>query len=370
MNNKDRRRIAFFLPNLTGGGAEKVSVNLLKGFVSQNPGLELDLVLATAEGVFIKDVPNEVRIVDLNCKRVASSLVPLCRYLRENQPMALLSHISHSNIVALIAKSLVSPKTRTVVVEHIARTESAITGFSNICFNGLMKLTYRKADCIVGVSRGVSANLEKLIGLAAGSVKTIHNPVITPEIPHLAAAEVDHPWLKNKIRPVFLGIGRLEEQKDFATLIGAFHKMHKQSSARLIIIGEGSLRSSLEKYIKELGLSESVDLPGFTNNPYCYLSNVDALVLSSRFEGLPTVLIEAMACGCPVVSTNCPSGPDEILKRGEFGELVPMGNCRALSEAMISVLDKPVASDILKEQAQFYSMDVISRKYLQVLLGC
>ncbi|NJS16372.1 MAG: glycosyltransferase [Nostocaceae cyanobacterium CSU_2_110] len=174
-------------------------------------------------------------------------------------------------------------------------------------------------------------------------------------------------WFEKNSPPVFLAVGRLTEQKDFSTLIKAFSLVRKEKLARLIILGEGEARGQLEATIKNLGISEDVLLPGFTDNPYAYMYNANAFVLSSRWEGLPTVLIEAMACGCPVVATDCPSGPQEILAAGKYGELVCCGDVLALSKAMLNVLDNPINSEILTQRTQDFSFDKAVSRYLELI---
>lgn len=369
MPDSVRPRVAFFLPSLSGGGAEKVSVNLLKGLVDQNEiELDLDLALVKAGGVFIADVPKEVTIKELNCKRVATAVLSLIRYLREARPVVLLSHMNHANIIAILAVKVARSDTKVVVVEHISLTDRNVHGLWNKTYNLIMKVAYRGADSIVGVSQGVSTSVENRMGLEKGTVETIYNPVITPDTRRMAAEPVDHPWLESRELPVFLAIGRLTEQKNFSVLIEAFHLLLKRKDARLIILGEGELRSELEQLAEKLGVSDNIDMPGFNSNPYSHLRRANAFVLSSKFEGLPTALIESIACGCPVVSTDCPSGPYEILDGGKYGKLVPVDDVAALTDAMADILENPIAPDILEERSQIFSMEVISREYLHLLL--
>lgn len=361
------KRIAFFLPNLHGGGAQRVAINLLKGMSEKDIPLDLDLVLAEAEGPYLNQVPDRVRIVNLATGRVLKAILPLSSYLRKNRPSALLSHLNHVNVVALLARNLANTNTRLVVVEH--NTLSAVKGnlIRGRFVPPLMKLLYPSADAVVGVSKGVSQDLECKLSLAKGKVVTIYNPVVDIEL--LAKAKVfpDHPWFQQAEQPVFLAVGRLSMQKDFLTLIKAFALLRKQIIARLIILGEGELRTELEETINNLGISEDVSLPGFVENPYAYMSKATAFILSSRWEGLPTVLIEAMACGCPVISTDCPSGPREILEDGQFYPLVPIGDVESLSQAMLKVIQQPLSRNIFIKRSMNFSFEKAVSKYLDVL---
>lgn len=363
-----KHRIAFFLPNLYGGGAERVSINLLKGMVERQ-NLVLDLVLGIAEGSFVEQVPQGVNIINLKSPRVATAILPLVKYLKTVQPDALLSHLGHANVIALVANKLAGSKTRLAVVEHNTLSVADAISIRAKMTPWFMKQFYPSADAIVGVSQGVSTDLEKGLGLARGSVTTIYNPVIDRELLNKANATVDRSWLQSGQPPVFLAVGRLTAQKDFANLIRAFALVRKQKTARLIILGEGELRSELEELARSLGVEEDIDLPGFADNPYGYMSRAAAFVLSSRYEGLPTALIEAMACGCSVVSTDCPSGPQEILEGGKYGALVPIQDSKSLSEAMLNVLEQPIAKDVLQQRAKIFATEHIVPQYLETLLG-
>lgn len=363
----DTGRIAFFLPALYGGGAERVTVNLLKGMVQQD--VPCDLVLASAEGPYLNQVPEQVRVVDLAAGRVIKAILPLSKYLRQEQPKALVSHLNHANVVAILARELSGTKARLVVVEHNTLSVDQGKLWRGKLVPPLMKLLYPRADAVIGVSQGVAQDLETHLQMAPGKVSVIYNPVVDDALLTKAATPLDHPWFQKDAPPVFLSVGRLSEQKDFLTLIKAFALLRSKRLARLIILGEGETRSELETAIATLGISEDVTLPGFVANPYAYMSRASAFVLSSRWEGLPTVLIEAMACGCPVIATDCPSGAKEILDAGVYGKLVPVGDVAALSLAMQQVLDTSTNRDRLIQRAMCFTIDRIVPEYL-TLLSC
>ena len=362
------RRVAIFLPSLRGGGAERVMVNLARGFVER--GLQVDLVLAKAEGPYLSQVPQSVRVVDLKSKRVLYSLPGLVRYLRRERPKALLYAMDHANVVALWAKKLARVPTRVVVSVH--STISIATKRAKNMRGRMMPLFIRKfypwADAVVAVSKGVAEDLLKIAGLPKEKIRVIYNPVITPDLLTKAEEPVDHPWFRPGEPPVILGIGRLTEAKDFPTLIRAFALVRKERPARLMILGEGEERPKLEALVRELGLEKDVALPGFVDNPYKYMKRAAVFVLSSRWEGLPTVLIEALALGMPVVSTDCPSGPREILNGGRWGRLVAVGDVGSMAKAIEETLARPVSQMAQGALSSFELATVIDR-YLNVLLG-
>jgi glycosyltransferase involved in cell wall biosynthesis len=265
------------------------------------------------------------------------------RYLRREKPLALLSTLDHANIVALWAKRLSGSQARIVV-----RVTSTITFSSNNASSlrgrlvpWLIRCFYLKADGIVAVSKGVAQDLSRNFGIPAERIKVIYNPAVTPELFKRAKEPVEHPWFAPGQPPVILGVGRLTKAKNFPTLIRAFALVRRQRPARLMILGEGEERPRLEALVKELGLEEDVALPGFIDNPYAYMARAGVFVLSSAWEGLPYVLIQSMACGCPVVSTDCPSGPAEILENGKYGPLVPVGDVEVLAEAILNSMKTP-----------------------------
>ena len=232
----------------------------------------------------------------------------------------------------------------------------------------LAKNLYPWADGIVAVSQGVGDDLAQFVDLDGKHIHVIYNPVVRPELHELARQPLDHPWFRPGEPPVVLGVGRLNPQKDFGTLIRAFAKVVQTREARLLILGEGAQRDELEALVKELHLVQQVSLPGFATEVYAYMSRASLFVLSSKWEGLPGVLIEAMCCGTPVVSTDCPSGPREILKNGMYGDLVPMGSVDALADAIATNLDGG-STGPPRESWRRFEPETVVNQYLEVLLG-
>jgi glycosyltransferase involved in cell wall biosynthesis len=327
--------IAFFLPSVRGGGAQRVIVNLVQGIVQR--GEPVDLALAVAEGVFLDQLPRQARVVDLRAGRLIGSLVPLIRYLRRERPRVLISSMSHANLVALWAAKLARTATPVMVTVHNTMSES--TGSNGGLERRLLRAFYPWATWIVAVSRGAADDLARTTGVPRSRVDVVYNPVITPAILAQAEGPLEHPWFAPGAPPVILGVGRLTRQKDFFTLIRAFAELRRRRCARLIILGEGEDRSALEALVAGLGLHDDRSLPGFRDNAPAYMARSALFVLSSVWEGLPTVLIEALAAGTPVVSTDCPSGPREILQEGRLGALVAVADAPALAGAMERALD-------------------------------
>ena len=333
--------IAFFLPSLVGGGAERVIVNLAQGITER--GIQVDLVLAAAEGALLDQLPPAVRLVDLRAPRVLRSLVPLARYLRRERPRVLVSSMGHANLVALWAAKLAGGSTPVVVTEHntLSQETRHERRLSGRLWPHLLRTFYPWATTVVAVSRGAADDLARTSGLPRDRVEVVYNPVITPTMLALARQAPDHPWFAPGQPPVILGAGRLTRQKDFFTLLRAFAEVRRQRSVRLVILGEGEDRPALEALTRELGLADAVALPGFQENALALMAGSEVFVLSSAWEGLPTVLIEALAAGARVVSTDCPSGPREILQGGRLGALVPVGDPSALAAAILEALAQP-----------------------------
>jgi glycosyltransferase involved in cell wall biosynthesis len=362
-------RIAIFLQDLAGGGAERVMVNLSEGLASI--GASVDLVLVRAEGPFLGTVSSSVRLVPLRTGRVMASVPALVRYIEQERPDAIISALVHVNVAAIVASRMSRHRPRVIVTDHndVALDRRNTPERPVRLAYQLMPLVYRLASGIVGVSRGVSASVARAAWLPPTRVHTIYNPVLAPTIPAMAARLTGHPWLDDKTAPVVLAIGRLMKQKDFPTLLHAFARLATRKDVRLIILGEGDQRQSLEAEVAKLGLQERVALPGFSSNPYAWMARCDVFAMSSLWEGLPTVLIEALSLGANIVATDCPHGPSEILLDGRLGRLVPPAAPEALAAALESALDTPSPTDAGRERAREFSIEVVSRQYLSVALG-
>lgn len=360
-------RIAFFLQDLYGGGAERVMLALAGGIARR--GFAVDLVLVRRQGAYVEDIPANIRVVELGTRRTVNSVAALARYLRRERPAVLLTALVHVNVAALLAGLLARVGTRLMVTEHnqISRNISPTASRTVRMAYRLVPFLYPRAARIIAVSDGVAEDLAKFAGMRRGRIDVAHNPVVTPDMLAKAAQPVNHPWFVEGEVPVILGVGRLSAQKDFGTLLRAFALVRAARPVRLVILGEGTCRKELENLADELGVAADVQMPGFVDNPLAFMGKASLFALSSRFEGLPTVLIEAMACGTPVVATDCPSGPREILEDGKLGGLAPIGDAQALASAIERSLDDPVPKERLLAKAAEFTVDRAVDRYLALL---
>lgn len=353
--------VALFLPTLGGGGAERVTINLARGLL--NAGVAVDLLVGDPTGAYGSELPDGVKLVDLKVGRVLAAVPALVRYLRRERPHAYMSAMNHANVISIWAKQLAGYRGKVVLVEH----NDLVRAGRNDLVEGkiipwLVGRTYPQASSVVAVSKGVRRSLIEGARLDGDLVEVIYNPVLTDGIQSAAAKPVEHPFFEEGGPPVILGVGRLTAQKNFSNLIHAFAQVIKVHDARLIILGEGEQRPRLEELIAELALADKVSLPGFAENPFAFLAKADLFVLSSDFEGLPTVLIEALAVGARAVSTDCPSGPREILDGGRYGRLVPVGDASALAQGILQSLSEPRPQ--LGDWLQQFTLAYATRRYL------
>jgi glycosyltransferase involved in cell wall biosynthesis len=299
----------------------------------------------------------------------------LTTYLRIERPRALLSALPYGNLAALTARRLARIPTRIVLTEHnVARNFEHCREWRKRFLRPLIARQYRFADRIVAVSNGVASDLSTSAGVLNDRIVTIYNPIVDQTLLTKAEEPLDHPWFAPGAPPVILGMGRLTPQKDFPTLIRAFARVRAARAVRLMILGAASSeaktvkqRRKLETLAAGLGIADDVGFPGFVHNPMPYLVRAAVFVLSSAWEGFGNVLVEALACGCPVVSTDCPSGPAEILDNGRYARLVPVGDEAALAAAIVETLDNKPPSDALRQRAAVFSVERATARYAEVL---
>lgn len=342
--------------------------NLIQGFL--NRGIAVDLVLDFLfYSPFEKLLPIGARLMKLDVTSTSQRLPRFARYLRSERPEAVLSATHFANEIACVAKWITRSDTRLVLTEH-TNLSSDIADSAGRVRPRILALTtrwiYPLADSIVAVSDGVADDMCRVSGLARKRVQTIYNPIDFKNLAAMAREPLDEPWFAVGEPPVILAIGRLEVQKNFPNLLRAFFEIKKKKAARLIILGEGSERDHLTSLIEGLGLKDDVLMPGFIGNPAAYMAHSAVFAMSSSWEGMPVALIEALALGVPVVSTDCPSGPAEVLDQGKYGDLVPINDSPALAEAILKVLSeakKPIA----KEWLARFDSNAITEQYLEVM---
>ncbi len=332
-----RPDVAFFLPHLGGGGAEKMVATLANGLAGR--GYHVEMVLVQATGVHLQTLSPLVYVVDLHARNSYLAFPPLISYLRRRQPSVLVSSLPLTNALAIVARWLARSKARLVIRMENTNSAQRRSPLKKSLEKHLLAWLYPHADRIIAVSHAVAEDAEDYLRLPASRIDVIYNPVLSSVRDQSSDSALIHPWFADGCPPVVLAVGRLVPAKDFPTLLKAFAEVHRQRSARLMILGEGEERTPLLALARALQVDDAVQLPGFVSNPPAFMRHSDVFVLSSLFEGLPTVLIEALASGCAVVATDSPGGAREILARGRYGELVPVGDAHAMAAAITRILD-------------------------------
>ncbi|RMD60853.1 MAG: glycosyltransferase [Alphaproteobacteria bacterium] len=396
------RHLALLVHTLAGGGIERVVLTLARAFAAC--GHRVDVLACRPDGRTAGEVPAGVRVVPLRAAprplahgaMVAADpgalgamgpilraikppweirhLPALARYLKAARPDIVLAGNTPVNLIALWARRLVRSKARVFVTEHgnFSAQIASARHRARRAYPALVHRAYGEADGIIAVSHGLADDLARCAGLPRGRIATIPNPVSGPEIDRLAAEPLDHPWFGPDQPPVILTAGRLSQrQKDYATLLRAFAHVRAVRPVRLLVLGDGRDRGRIEHQAR-LAAPDFIDdiaFPGWVDNPFAYMARAAVFVLSSPAEGFGNVLVEAMACGCPVVSTDSPYGPGEILDRGRYGALTPVGDASALAEALLRTLEVPPSPDILRRRAADFSVERVVDEYLALLLG-
>ncbi len=364
-----KQRIALFLPSLEGGGAERAMLGLARGLTQR--GFPVDMVLVKAHGPYLNMLPTRVRLIDLKARRTMAALLPLLRYLRHEHPSILVSTLPHANVIALLAKRLCAGQLPVVVRRANTFTpEYAHAGFKDRTTLRLEKYLLPSANAVVAISCEMASDLKWSVPRIAPLVQIIHNPVVWPDHATRAEIPVAHPWFGVQGVPVILSVGRLVAIKGYAILLRAFAELVQSRPARLVVLGEGPERHSLTALARSLAIMHTVDFPGFQPNPFAYMARANVFVLSSIYEGFANVLVEAMACGTPVVSTDCPGSPREILEDGRWGDLVPVNDSSALANALLDTLDHPIVPSRLIARANVYSAQTSIDRYIELLSTC
>ena len=366
-SGSERSRIAIVLPDLRGGGAERVNINLANAFVAR--GYSVDMVLMRATGELLPQLDPRVRVFNLAVDRVRHLFFPLVRYIRSEQPSGMLACMWPLTVVAVLARAYTRAKCRLVLAEHTTWSVARIAQqpLTRLIIRLTMRVLYGRADAIVAVSKGSASDLERMARMQPKSVSTIYNPLIDPGRAAPALPTTPEAWVSGPHKRV-LAAGTLTEIKDYPTLLRAFFLVRESFDAKLLILGEGAQRTELQALIGELGLANEVFMPGFVLNPRSYFAHADLHVLSSTGEGLPSVIVEALEQGTPVVSTDCPSGPREILDYGRYGTLVPVADPRALAEAITGSLLASHDTEALRARAREFSIEPAVDQYLALLL--
>jgi glycosyltransferase involved in cell wall biosynthesis len=405
-------RIAIYIRSVkTARGAEQVSANVARGLADR--GCRVDFLVEDAHGWVLDQLRDHhnIAVIELRAEReplahywyllragLTSLLVPrkprlyrklawlrqmlrlivkndpplhaLCRYIDSARPVSIISYLNDPNMALMLAAMLRPGRTRYLVSvrNHISTAVARNPSKWLRSVPYLMRWLFPLADVVVAPSQGVAEDVVAITGLPAQRTCVIHNPVYRREIIEQSMQPLDHRWFADATVPVVVAAGKLKPQKDFATLLEAFARVRTQVPVRLVILGEGDERAALEQRAARLGIGEDIDMPGYVENPYNYFRRAAVFVLSSAWEGLPNVLIEAMACGCPVVATDCPSGPREILAGGRVGRLVPVADAGRMADAIRQTLAAPVPREVFVEQAKRYTYELAVEGYESVLV--
>jgi len=338
--SKPKIRLTIFRCTLTQGGADRVAVTLLKSLPRDR--YELTLLLMRHEGELLDEVPADVRIESIGSDSLWTLLPGMVRYFRERKPEVLLSLDGGGNAPILMARRLARSNCFTIVSERNILWNG---GFSlrRALLVGMKRLTYWNADVVASVSSDLADEMKGTLALDPARVVTVYNPVVTDDLLQMHKEPLDHPWFQEQT-PVVLAVGRLVGQKDYPLLLAAFAKVRSRKQARLVVLGGGPLAAELEAAAAASPYAKDIAFLGFQRNPYKFMAHAAVYVLSSRNEGLPGTLIQAMACGAPSVSTDCPTGPREIIQDGVNGRLVAVGDAEGLASAISAMLDDPEAA--------------------------
>ena len=354
------------LPDLRGGGAERVSLDLAHEFA--RAGHEVEFVLMQARGELLEEAQAAFPVHDLGCTRARQVPVALARHLRRHRPDAVLAAMWPLTVIAPLAQRLSGHRCKVLVSEHnTLSVQYAERGrLHHVIMRATMAVGYRLATRRVGVSSGVVKDIRSLSGLGPDAFDVIHNPVPPrPDPPASALQEAEALW-SGPAGARIVTVGSMKKQKNHPLLLRAFARLGRPD-ARLMFVGDGAGRDALLSLARELGVADRVILAGFQSDPTAFYQTADLFALSSDYEGFGNVIVEAMACGTPVVSTDCPSGPGEILDGGRYGRLVPVGDAGALAGGIEASLGETPDRDTLIRRAGDFAPQVAAGKYLDLL---
>lgn len=357
-----RKRIAIFIPTFAGGGAESAMVILAQELSRR--GFLVDLILKKAQGELLAKVPSEVNIINFDVPAMRHTLTKLVRYINQKQPDTIISALELPNVVSVLARILAKSKPKIIISIHgIISKQNPI--YHKSLDKVIFKLIYPRADHIVSVSNSCAQDAVQYLNLPQSKISVIYNPVINNEFFKKSREQQKFLYQETRNFKKILSIGRLEDVKDHQSLLLAFKEIQKKYFSKLIILGEGSAREKISQCLDEMSLGNDVIMPGFIDNPLPIIKEADVLVNASKHESFSIVIVEALACHCPVVSTAC-GGPEEILANGKFGHLVPIGDHKAIADAIEKVFkgDLRLANPEWLDQ---FSIETSVQKYINLL---
>jgi glycosyltransferase involved in cell wall biosynthesis len=361
------RHVLLILPDLVPGGAQRIFIDLANSLTASGYKTTAIVAYPSRKAWLFSPPTNVIRLSNAEYGFWSSLMLPILffrfrKILKKQHPDAVISTLTGTNLLTLLATDY-SQRDYPVYIREASTTQNT----TSLIIRMLKKRLYPKATGIIAVSEGVLNELESSIGLPSSRLHVIKNPVNKGHLKEASRASVTHKWLKNKSCPVFIAVGRLTKAKDYDTLIKAFNLVRLTLPAKLIIVGEGLERPALESLVSSLKLDDAVDMPGHFDNPYALMARADVFVLSSRWEGFVNVLLEALALGMPIASTDCHSSPREILENGKYGRLAPPGNPHKLAESMLQALKSPPQAEHQESRADDYSPESIFSKYRMLI---
>lgn len=339
-------------PTMGRGGADRVTLTLLEHL--DRLKYDITLVLMRAEGDFMDDIPKDVKIYNANSRNLAFFIYPLFKIIKRNKPKVVFSTCGGANMpLAIIAFLLPFRKCDIILSERNILFPPGKNVLKRSLMLFIKALFYRFADKLTAVSLGVKNEMVKKLLVKPDKISVVNNPIISKELLEQSNEKVDHQWFSpDRKKPVIVHAGRFVHQKDHKTLLQSFREVLKEQEANLFLLGDGPLRAEIEALAKAWDIDDNVFFAGFDKNPFRYMALCDVFVLSSKHEGMPGVLIQAMACGAPCISTDCPTGPNEIIKQHEDGILVEVGNPQLMSEAILTLLKHPRKAREIKESGK------------------
>ena len=358
-------KVVFFIPTLESGGAEKVTSILCNQFISN--GYEVELVLIKKVGPYLNHLHSNIKIVNLNKNRSLFCIFKFYKYIKQSKPDIIISALDNANIISAIVKKFFFPKIKLIITCHstISKEFKYSDNYKAYFLKKLMKYTFCYAEKIIAVSNGVALDLKNILKIDSEKIKIIYNPVYSEDILELGKLENNFKWFHKEYK-IFISIGRLTDVKNYELLIDSFNIVKDKINSKLIIIGEGPLRFELQNQIESLNLHDFVFLAGYLDNPYNWLSNSDVFVVSSKWEGLSCALIEAMSFNLNIVSSNCYSGPIEILENGKWGLIANQNNKEDLSNLMLKSILSPKL-DHNKKRAKIFSINAAMFEYNKII---
>lgn len=360
-------KIAVLMNDFSGTGVPRVTLRLTEGLIAR--GHEVELVVLNPKGPMRNQVPTSAKVEELNVSRAITATPKIIRYLKKSKPVTIIAAEDQLGIIAAFSCLVIRSNAKILVTSHVPYSKTNLAkGLKGKIFVSALKLLWRRIDVFTTVSAGLADDMAAETGIPREEIKVLHNAVIQEENIARNPNRDLHPFFSSGDK-VLLAMGSLHRRKGFHDLVEVMRLLKDKASLRLIILGEGRERANLQQKIDDAGLKDKVDLAGYSDDPFGYLQTADLFVLPSYFEGLPTVLIEALSCGCPVIATDCIAGPKEILAGGEFGRLVPVGGTREMAAAISEVILENPDHEKLFQRARAFTQDNIAYEAEQMLVG-